>query len=114
MPVTNAGARQSAVIRATGRWLGKVVFIGLFLLFWAAVAAGMQSVFVPGPAEVGESLLRVALNGDTMGISLVQHSWASLRRVLLGFAIAAAAGIPFGLLLGLNKNLYEASSVITE
>jgi ABC-type nitrate/sulfonate/bicarbonate transport system permease component len=114
MPVTSEEARQGAVIRATGRWLGKAVFIGLFLLFWAAVAAGMQSVFVPGPVEVGESLLRVALNGDTMGISLVQHSWASLRRVLLGFAIAAAAGIPFGLLLGLNKTLYEASSVITE
>jgi NitT/TauT family transport system permease protein len=114
MPAAGGGARHGATIRATRRWLGKTGFLVLFVLLWAAVGGGMRSAFVPGPLEVVESLGRVVRNGDAMGISLVQHSWASLRRVLLGFAIAAAAGIPLGLLLGLHRPLYEASSVIME
>lgn len=94
--------------------LGKAVFLAAFLVFWALLAAWMRSAFVPGPVEVTRTFAAVIVHGDAMGISLAQHTWASLQRVLLGFALAALAGIPLGLLLGLNKALYEASSVITE
>ena len=95
-------------------WLGKAAFLGLFLVVWALVARWMASAFVPGPLDVAETFSQVLRKGDTMGIPLAQHILASMQRVLMGFGIAALAGIPVGLLLGLNKALYQASSVITE
>jgi NitT/TauT family transport system permease protein len=108
---TVAGGRTGAIARD---WAGKALFLGLFLAGWALLAAWMGSAFVPTPGLVAQTFIHVAVNGDTMGISLPQHIWASLQRVLAGFALAAGVGVPLGLLLGLNKALYRASSVITE
>jgi ABC-type nitrate/sulfonate/bicarbonate transport system permease component len=57
---------------------------------------------------------RLASVGDTQGISLYAHSWASLYRVLVGFAAGVLLGVPLGLLMGLYPGVYAATRAIVE
>jgi NitT/TauT family transport system permease protein len=55
----------------------------------------LRPAWLPGPAEAGAALAQMAASGE-----MIRHVVASVFRVATGFAIAAALGIPFGLLLG--------------
>lgn len=74
-----------------------------FLLFWdwAAVHSFIAN-FLPRPIEVLQQLFH--MTGDTLaGKTLWGHLWASFRRVLIGFCIASAIGVPLGLFMALNQ-----------
>lgn len=100
------GGRPSAV----GRWLGRRVAVlvpavaGLgvaVVLWWAAVEllVGEGSLLARfGPLDAGATLLRLAADG-----TLTVHVLASLRRIGGGLVLAAAIGVPLGLLLGASR-----------
>lgn len=71
------------------------------LLWWLVieVLVGEESMLARfGPGDAISTLARLAADG-----TLTAHVLASLRRIVAGLAIAAAVGIPLGLLLGASR-----------
>ena len=63
-----------------------VVSIAVFLAVWHLAATIVASPFFPQPWKIVQAFIALASRGDTMGTSLWAHCWASLYRVLVGFA----------------------------
>ena len=102
---------RNAVLRAVAL---NIVSLAAFLVVWQAGAAIVNSPFFPPPTEIVGAFARLASVGDTQGISLYAHSWASLYRVLVGFAAGVLFGVPLGLLMGLYPGVYAATRAIVE
>lgn len=88
--------------------------LAAFLLAWHVVALLVKSPFLPGPLAIVDAFVNLVRNGDTQGTSLLAHSWASLHRVLAGFAIGTLLGVPLGLLMGLYPKFYAATRSVIE
>jgi NitT/TauT family transport system permease protein len=85
----------------TRRFVG-VGAIGFVVLLWWLATTGLASedrlispVILPSPAEVARSF--PSLMHDR---ALVQSIAATLKRVLIGFGLAAAVGVPLGIVAG--------------
>lgn len=67
------------------------------LLLWLVVshAQVVEPAFLPSPARVLDSLWSMARSGILMA-----DATASIRRVMLGFLLAAVVGVPLGILMG--------------
>ncbi len=98
---------SETIDRAAGRRPSKAAFlvvIGLIAAWQAASALGWANAYLlPSPLRVARALLRAAGSGE-----LLRHSAASLARVGLGFALAAALAFPSALLLSLAPRLGSA------
>lgn len=84
--------------------LGLVIAIGLW---WLAIelftqAGSIQARFAPGDGF--SALLNLTADGE-----IIEHGWASLRRIVVGLLLAAALGIPVGLALGGSSRLARTS-----
>jgi len=88
--------------------------LALFLVVWHVIALLVASPFLPGPWQIAQAFVRLAQYGDTQGTSLLTHAWASLARVLAGFAVGVVLGIPLGLLMGLYPGFYRATRSVIE
>lgn len=97
---------------ATLGW--NVVALLVALGVWQLASIVADSPFFPGPLAVVEAVLKLAERGDTFGISLWAHSWASVERVLVGFSLGVLAGVPMGLLLGLYPSIYTRTRSVIE
>jgi ABC-type nitrate/sulfonate/bicarbonate transport system permease component len=78
-----------------------VVSFSGFMVIWHMIAeAKLLGLATPGDT-LGElwRLMHVKLAGK----NLLGHIWASARRIFIGFALGAAAGIPLGLFMALNR-----------
>ena len=75
----------------------------LLLFGWhMAVKAGMTRL-IPSPADVAEYMVDFVVGGiwdDAFSATMHLHLWASVQRVYGGFALAALAAVPLGLLIG--------------
>ena len=117
---------QAPALSTIGRtsqrwWSGKIGPLGfnvfsliVFLAAWHALALLVNSPYFPGPAKIVKAFVQLAVQGDTMGNSLLEHCWASLHRVMVGFGIAVLLGVPLGLLMGLSKRLYVSTRSVVE
>jgi taurine transport system permease protein len=56
----------------------------------------------PSPAEVGDAFRQIAFNGYA-DARLHQHVLQSCKLILMGFAAAAAIGVPLGLAMGFSR-----------
>lgn len=74
-----------------------------FVALWAAGSEAAQSPLLPGPLEVARSLARSAAEG-----TLAHAVGVSVLRLLFGYAVALAAGIPLGLVLARNAVVKRA------
>lgn len=108
-----AGQPRAAFGRARSV-ISNVASLAVFLLLWQVASMLYKSPFFPGPMEIGRAFVHLAEAGDTQGTSLFAHSWASLYRVLLGFAAGVVLGVPMGLLMGLYRNFYAATRAVVE
>jgi len=114
---TTEESRPSAVLTvgmrlSTGGWNIFGVLVALCL--WQVAAEITASPFFPGPIRVIQAFIRLASRGDTSGISLSAHAWASIERVLVGFAFGVLGGVPLGLLMGLYPKLYARTRSVLE
>jgi NitT/TauT family transport system permease protein len=67
-----------------------------FLVIWHLVAVLLvQSVLFPPPLGVFEKAWQLLQNG-----TLVENAGASLQRILAGFGLGTAVGVPIGLVIG--------------
>jgi ABC-type nitrate/sulfonate/bicarbonate transport system permease component len=73
-------------------------------LWWGSVALGLANpVLLPSPADVVKAIVEMSLDG-----SLFVDIGVSLGRALGGFLIAAAIGVPLGILVGRSARLAAA------
>jgi len=67
------------------------------LAAWVAVSAAgaVPAQFLPSPAAVWEAAVEMARSG-----TLAADTWASVRRILIGFGLAIAVSVPLGIVMG--------------
>jgi len=76
--------------------LGIGGFAMVLVVWWAVTWSGLiQPFFLPPPEEVGKCGYQLFKELD-----FLSDIWASTYRILAGFLIAAALGVPLGLLMG--------------
>jgi len=110
-PIAARASAPSVALARTVAWLG----MAIPRLLWAALSLGLfigawhlateyrldfyiRFVNVPGPTEVLGNF------SDMLNTSrYYEHVWFSMRRILIGFGIAAALGVLLGLLIGQYK-----------
>jgi len=93
---TPKSAQKPARLKRFWHLYGLAVLLSLSLLvLWEVVvrAFDIPKYLIPAPSQVG-----VALRDDWSAI-LVPNMWVTLREVVLGFLIAAAAGVGLAILL---------------
>lgn len=88
--------------------LGGCMVILVLLLWQAASDTGLFGKYdvsrgrlmFPSPLFVFQRMIELIGNGY-----LPKHVWISLKRVISGFGISAALGLPIGILMGRNENI---------
>lgn len=82
---------------------GSLLSVAVVLLIWQFTALGVEffrQVSFPGPFQTAERLW-VLIAGDTLSnVSIYTHTLDSLKRWFMGFSIACACGIGYGLFAG--------------
>ncbi len=102
-------------LRGLARVVGlNVLSLAAGVLAWQALAAVIDSIYLPTPLEVLEAFGRLASEGDLFEHSLLENISASVSRVLGGFALGTVLGVPLGLLMGLYKPLYTGTRALLE
>lgn len=77
--------------------------LGLFGIWWVVTGLGVVSSHVaPTPPALAATYRDLWVNGYA-GTSLLGHLWASLERVLIGFAIGGSLGLVIGLMGGFSR-----------
>ena len=106
VPTTTAGhgprgaAHLSLAARRRIRGVaGLVVGAGGFLLLWTFLSRVVFDEFVlPPPLEIGEVMWEIVESG-----AFATNFWATIQRLLYGFALALAIGFPVGYLMGTSR-----------
>ena len=82
--------------------LRAAVLVGV-LAVWQVVAAPLNPVLYVAPSALPGALLRVLSVQDLP--PLPEHVWLTVREIAAAYALAVAAGLWLGFLLGLQKSL---------
>jgi len=91
------------------RALPSLIVIAFLVVLWWWRVAESGSVIFPAPAQVVTATLDLAREG-----TLWMHIGASLFRVGAGFLLAAAIGIPLGLLMGWVGGIYTTLNPLVQ
>ncbi|MDH6466322.1 nitrate/nitrite transport system permease protein [Micromonospora sp. A200] len=110
--LTAWGSRLASFVVAA---LWAVVGLAVFVALWQFATLG--STAVPGPLDsartLGDLLSRPFFNTtNDKGIGL--HLYVSLRRVFLGFGLAALVGIALGLIMGAVRPVWSALNPLVQ
>jgi NitT/TauT family transport system permease protein len=78
-------------------------FAALVIVWWFAVASGRWSaVILPSPASVADYLWSSTLDGSLPGAALV-----TVRRLVVGYVLGVAIGLPLGLFMSRSQVLED-------
>jgi len=91
-----------------------ITLIIVVTLFWEFAARAANSAYFPSFSDFEAAFVKIATVGDVEGHTLLEHSGASVLRVLAGFAVAIAVGFPLGLVMGLKPLIYDSSRSVLE
>jgi ABC-type nitrate/sulfonate/bicarbonate transport system permease component len=103
--VSTANRRpRSREVGAAERWLlTSAGFAALFgTWFFLSRSGFVPAKMLPGPDAVARTVLKLVAE-PFAGFTLQQHLLSSIGRYLLGFLLAAAVGVPMGLLMGWSR-----------
>jgi NitT/TauT family transport system permease protein len=84
-------------------------FASLFVLWHVASIYLVSSVLFPPPAIVFRKAVILVRNGV-----LLEHLWASVQRILVGFIAGSLLGIPIGLAMGSFRPVRQVLEPYTE
>ncbi|MHC5036351.1 MAG: ABC transporter permease, partial [Planctomycetota bacterium] len=94
----------------------KVIVLGaagvfVFLAGWelAVFVKLIQATYLPPPSRLVAEALQMARKGDT---TLLLDILVSAKRVLIGFLLSAAVGVPLGLLIGMSPTVKALSDPV--
>ncbi len=85
----------------------KSIIVIACVVLWEIVALAANTRYLPGPFEVGRTFVGLTATGE-----LLVHSLVSLSRVIAGFLLAVAVGLPLGIVMGWSKKMENFSVVI--
>jgi NitT/TauT family transport system permease protein len=115
--LTEAAAPESPLVAARRRRriyeLARAIVLGagfplLLILLWHVAVIYSGTRLVPSPRQVAVMMWDFAFGGvydDAFSGTIATHILTSMQRVYGGFLLAAALGIPLGLLIGRIKTL---------
>ena len=118
----SAGMASAPAARSLGdriEALPNAVRVGVMLFFWLAIWYGIVELFgvskdfLPNPIEVMRRIVRLAWEPVGAG-PLVTHAWASMVRLMWGFAAAIVIGVPLGLAMAYFRPLQWIVSPLFE
>lgn len=77
--------------------------VALVLTFWHFISVYKiwGGTFLPTPWAIVQEIWRL-MGASLIGKNLFEHLWASLYRVLIGWALGCAVAIPLGVLMAFN------------
>ena len=92
------------------RWLLPTLLLAILIGAWQIAASTgaiadalhLEDFLVPSPSEIAQSLW------ENRSL-LAENAWVTLREILLGFAIAAVAGLGFAVAMRLSGTLRHAA-----
>jgi NitT/TauT family transport system permease protein len=101
------GVRRRGRVRTSLAETGRrvvlfVISIGLGLLVWQLLASYYGPALVASPSQTWQAALDLSADG-----TLWQSIWASSRRILIGWGLGIAVGVPLGLIMGRVKLVRE-------
>jgi len=90
---------------APSRWLLPWVGLAALLIVWSTLSwsGAVNELLLPSPLAVIQAGIAEASNGV-----LVTNILISVKRVLIGYALAVGIGVGLGLFVGWNETLYRA------
>lgn len=95
--------RTSRRQRLRGPALNLTLVLVVLAVWWVVAYLEIwPRVFVPTPESVWQAVIKTSTEGYS-GWYLYEHLWASMRRILIGSAVAIGVGVPVGLLLGTSR-----------
>lgn len=111
VPTPSAASRRFTALRTEiPAWqaaaLGVVCLIVCFVIWWGLTSGEtvesrvLSPSILPSPQETFASFPRLWFER-----ALTRNTWASLRRVVLGFGLAVAVGVPVGVLCGCFRRI---------
>jgi|SRR5271165_988254 len=103
MSAEESAAAPGSMMQGSGRVFWALLAPSVFLLFWWLATRDDPNGLIPPPMEVGRALWDTAfggINDDAFTGMLGTHLIASASRVYGGFALAALAALPIGMLIG--------------
>jgi acyl-CoA synthetase (AMP-forming)/AMP-acid ligase II/ABC-type nitrate/sulfonate/bicarbonate transport system permease component len=87
--------------------LGPMILLGLWFL--VTVTEMVDPFFLPSPLKVGRQLAELLSTGSTYG-----HLFKTFYRMMAGYFLAVAIGIPLGIVLGYWEKIYESVEFIID
>jgi NitT/TauT family transport system permease protein len=107
-------AARAPLSRSEWLWLSAVGFAGFFAL-WSAIALSgfVPAQFLPMPWAVARRFWELT-NTPFAGYTIQQHLASSIGRFLGGFGLAAAIGVPLGLMMGWFRTLDDVVAPLFE
>jgi len=85
-----------------------IFFAALIGIWQALVSSGRYSpVLLPPPGDVGKYLLGALADG-----TLASAAWVTTKRLLIGYGIGCAIGLPLGLMTARSKYLSDTVGVL--
>ena len=95
----NTGAARTRIDWARSLFGANFLLLVIIFLWWAVSTAGWVSrVFLPSPQATWASLVEGVTDGD-----LLAFTWATVSRMLLGWALASLLGVALGAVIGLSS-----------
>jgi ABC-type nitrate/sulfonate/bicarbonate transport system permease component len=85
----------------------KIFIVCAFIVVWQAITLVLNTRFLPGPAIVGKTFFELLVSG-----ALISHAAISLARVIAGFFLAIAVGVPLGILMGWSPKIENVSVIV--
>jgi sulfonate transport system permease protein len=104
-----ARATRSFLLERAGRLTAYLILPVILVTVWQlSVRWGyVKPILLPPPSDIARVFLEMLKTGE-----LPEHLWVSLRRVLEGFAVAAAAGLTLGVAIGLSTKLDRMTDLV--
>lgn len=102
-PKRPSGLDAAALLQRGKAFVYALIVPAALLAFWHIATTNRWTRLIPTPAETAEYMVDFAIGGiydDAFSATLLTHLTASMSRVYGGFALAALAALPLGILIG--------------
>ena len=101
------GARGQLRQWSEQAWRAALLPLGVIVV-WSALTDGglIPKYLLPAPSRVLAAAWEFIFGGDAAQAysgTFLNHFWASLKRVIAGFALGSGIGVPLGIFLGYNR-----------
>ncbi|MHB8565844.1 MAG: ABC transporter permease [Nitrososphaerales archaeon] len=81
------------------KWAVRAYSVAIFLVVWQLLGQSVNPILFSPPTTVAVTFWKYVLNGE-----LPYATLTTIETIFIGFFVAAAIGIPFGIIIGRSRN----------